>query len=958
MSSNQSVKYKKFVVAAASAALVASALAPVASAKEFTDTKGNTHEVAIDALSDAGVITGNLDGSFLPNKTLTRSDVVKLMGKWLVTQDYKVPTDYKTNMRFKDLTSSSNDELLQYAAIVKDNGVFNGSDGRLLAGDKITRENMAVVIVRAFDKVNDIDLVKYVAAQDFKKDVTDLGKAKAEARPAINVLDFFDITNPAAPAFNPKNTTSRGQFATFLYKTINADFSAIKAPKVDQVAVDAAAEQVKAGAVTVARGNYATDANKLAAVQAYVTSLVTEKDVVSTVVAGKTAGEYAVTLTKGEAKAEKTIAMTFDFAADDRFVTEVNALNATQVEVKFSTAVDKASLFTDGKSGAFKATVTLSSLDTVAAGTSTGKLSADGKTLTITTQNALSKRYDVVVDGLKSVTGAAFDKYESTITIAADKTAPTILGTEKVSASKVKVNFSEPMKAFTGVTFKYADGSAVTGVSGNIAAGAEEVEFTMTEDVNANKEIIATFIGAQDQAGNLMTPNPATVSFMKGAVDGVAPTVTSLTAINNKTVEVTFSEELASNPTLTGIDGTVTVSQDSTNKNKYIVKTNTAQSGLKNVTVTAGYKDLSGEIGAVYSKIVNFDVDTKEPKIVSNKVTTFEGVEYLELTFDEAVETSATLSTINVTGSKVSNFVTTPFTAVSVPVAKFVQNSSDKKVYRIALADLLGENDTKGAAYELTIKGQTASPATDVALVTDISGNLGPVSTKVNVTRNEDGTAVTTNKPVLDATVGTNGILVNADKTITVGFTVGAGQELDGASATNVNNYKFDGAVVKTAVLSPANAGKQVVTLTLQADSNQFTGERNVAISGVQLKNGLVMESFTTTEVLTENVAPTVTSAKLTDTNKVTLTFSEAVNTTAGTSDFALLIGGATVAANDAMTTATAETGVKTVVYTLETSVSAANITSGLSLKALSTLDIKDVAGNKLSVPANILVTQ
>ena len=56
------------------------------------------------------------------------------------------------------------------------------------------------------------------------------------------------------------------------------------------------------------------------------TSLVTEKDVVATVVAGKTAGEYAVTLTKGEAKAEKTIAVTFDFAADDRFVTEVNAI--------------------------------------------------------------------------------------------------------------------------------------------------------------------------------------------------------------------------------------------------------------------------------------------------------------------------------------------------------------------------------------------------------------------------------------------------------------------------------------------------------------------------------------------------------------------------------------------------------------------------------------------------------
>ena len=958
MTSKQSSKYKKFIVGAATAALVASAVAPVASAKDFNDTKGNTHEPAIDALSDAGVITGYPNGSFLPNKTLTRSDVVKLMGKWLVSEGYKVPTDYKTNMRFKDLTTKSNDELLQYAAVVKDNGVFNGSNGNLLATDNITRENMAVVIVRAFDTVEDIELVKYVKEQDFKKDVTDLAKAKAEARTAIDVLDYFDITNPAAPAFNPKATTTRGHFATFLHKAIKTDYSEVKAPvvDVDKVAVDAAAEQVKAGAVTVARGNYATDANKLAAVQAYVTSLVTEKDVVATVVAGKTAGEYAVTLTKGEAKAEKTIAMTFDFAADDRFVTEVNALNATQVEVKFSAAVDKASLFVDGKSGAFKATVTLGSLDSQPSDALTGELSADGKTLKITAKNALSKRYDVVVDGVKSVTGAAFDKYEKTITIAADKTAPTILGAERVSATQVKVKFSEPMKAFNATTFKYADGSTVTGVSGNVAAGADEVLFTLTEAVTSNKEIVATFIGAQDQAGNLITPNPATVSFTKGSADGVAPTVTSLTAINNKTVEVIFSEELASAPTLTGIDGIVTVSQDSTNKNKYIVKTNTAQSGLKNVTVTAGYKDLSGETGAVYSKIVNFDVDTVNPTIVSNKVTTIEGVEYLELAFDEAVEASATLDTINVTGSKVSNFVTTAITEVSVSADKFVQDSKDKKVYRIALADLLKGNDTKGATYELTLTGKTETPATNVALVTDISGNLGPVSTKVNVTRNEDGTASTTNKPVLDTTVGTNGILVNDDKTITVGFTVG-NQELDGASATNVNNYKFDGAVVKTAVLSPANAGKQEVTLTLQANSNNFTGVRNVMISGVQLKNGLVMEPVNTTEVLTENVAPTVTSAKLTDTNKVTLTFSEAVSTKAAATDFALLIGGATVAENDAVTTA-AETKATTVVFTLEKAVTAANITSGLSLKALSTLDIKDEAGNKLSVPANILVTQ
>ncbi|NYF23546.1 S-layer homology domain-containing protein [Sporosarcina sp. JAI121] len=224
---NQPSKYSKFLVGAASAALVASAVAPVASAADFKDTKGNTHEEAINALSDAGVISGYPDGTFLPNKTLTRSDVVKMMGKWLVSEGYKIPSDSKTNPRFSDLTTKSNGELLDYAAVVFDNGVFVGSNGRLLASDNISRENMAVVLVRAFDRVNDIDLATYVAGQEFNKDVKDLGLAKAEARPAIDVLDFFDITNPNVANFNPKGSTTRGHFATFLNNTLNADFSKV-----------------------------------------------------------------------------------------------------------------------------------------------------------------------------------------------------------------------------------------------------------------------------------------------------------------------------------------------------------------------------------------------------------------------------------------------------------------------------------------------------------------------------------------------------------------------------------------------------------------------------------------------------------------------------------------------------------------------------------------------------------
>ncbi|GKV57393.1 hypothetical protein NCCP2222_33400 [Sporosarcina sp. NCCP-2222] len=185
------------------------------------------------------------------------------MGKWLESEGYKAAADYKTNPRFIDLSSSSNEELLKYAALVKDNGVFVGTpDGKLDPTGNITRENMAIVLVRAFDRINDIDLATYVAGQDFKKDVTDRGTAKAEARPAIDVLDFFNITNPAAPAFNPKATTTRGHFATFLHQFSTADFSEV-APGPGAVVDSTAVKAVNATTVEVTFKDAVENVNSL-----------------------------------------------------------------------------------------------------------------------------------------------------------------------------------------------------------------------------------------------------------------------------------------------------------------------------------------------------------------------------------------------------------------------------------------------------------------------------------------------------------------------------------------------------------------------------------------------------------------------------------------------------------------------------------------------------------------------
>ena len=99
-------------------------------------------------------------------------------------------------------------------------------------------------------------------------------------------------------------------------------------------------------------------------------------------------------------------------------VKSVNAINATQVELTFNKSVDAKSLFTDGVSGGFKSgVVSIRSIDSVTDGTLTGELSQDGKVLTVTSTQQFEKRYDVVVDKVKTSSGSDVEKFSKIISL-------------------------------------------------------------------------------------------------------------------------------------------------------------------------------------------------------------------------------------------------------------------------------------------------------------------------------------------------------------------------------------------------------------------------------------------------------------------------------------------------------------------------------------------------------------
>lgn len=623
-------------------------------------------------------------------------------------------------------------------------------------------------------------------------------------------------------------------------------------------------------------------------------------------------------------------------------VESVTALNGVQLEVKFSQAVRAASLFENGEEGAFKAGVMkVSTLDGKPTGDLSGRLSADGKKVVITSENLLEGSYAVVVDQVASKDGEAFDKFESIIKVEKDVKAPTIVGTEQLNASQVKVKFSEPMQAFSAVKFAYADGKAIdAGITGTVEAGATEAIFTIAGDITASKDITATFIGAKDIAGNLISPNPATVTFQKGAKDGVAPTVSAITQKGAKQFVIKFSEEILSSPTVTVSNFNVDkVEKDTANPTQYIVTTKELLDEVQTVKVS-NYTDLSGEEGNESSKLVTFVKDTVAAKVVSAKVVadTPNNKEYLELTFDKDV-ILAENAAVSATGKYINNFVTNTISISDKAVDYKVD--TNKKVVRIALADLLAEADVKGAAYTLdfTLTGF----ATETGVATETA--------TATFTRGEDGKPENTEIVKVDSIVQDK----NDNSLVYVTFD----KEVAGASAISTSNYEISGAAVESVTLNPVQEdGKQVAVLKLVKGSNTYTGVRNIKISNVKaLGSTKTMAPYTTNEVsLKENVAPTVTSAKWTATDTIELTFSEGVVDATGL-DFEVLANGKSRATVNEVNAQIGSTAKKTVEIKVNT-ISNEELSSGISLKALPTLDVKDTAGNVLTVPNNITVTQ
>ena len=165
----------------------------------------------ISKLNEMNVINGYEDGTVRPEESVTREQLVKMI---VTALDLKASD---TNVSFKDVPSGHWSE--GYIINAASNGIVSGyEDGGFKPQDKVTREDMAVIIKRALDKVG-VSLNSENGAVKFGD--TDL--IASYAKDSVDAVSAFGIISGMGDnTFNPKGLLTRAQAAKVIYLVCEA----------------------------------------------------------------------------------------------------------------------------------------------------------------------------------------------------------------------------------------------------------------------------------------------------------------------------------------------------------------------------------------------------------------------------------------------------------------------------------------------------------------------------------------------------------------------------------------------------------------------------------------------------------------------------------------------------------------------------------------------------------------
>jgi large repetitive protein len=170
----------------------------------YQDLTKNWAKTDIEWMEQRLYLEGLGEGQFKPNQAITRAEFTSMLVKAL-----GLKADLEETTRFKDVSEDSwyYDEVLTAAAL----GIVKGKpDGTFAPNDSITREQMAIMIWRAYEKLG-------LASGNVKGDLailekfTDRGRISSGAAEAVAAAVREGLLNGKGSLLDPKGLTTRAQ---------------------------------------------------------------------------------------------------------------------------------------------------------------------------------------------------------------------------------------------------------------------------------------------------------------------------------------------------------------------------------------------------------------------------------------------------------------------------------------------------------------------------------------------------------------------------------------------------------------------------------------------------------------------------------------------------------------------------------------------------------------------------
>ncbi|MCM3714048.1 NEAT domain-containing protein [Alkalihalobacillus oceani] len=172
---------------------------------ELADIRGHWAEEAIRTLVEAGAVQGYGNGEFRPNNTVTRAEFAKIL-----VEAFDLTAD--TEVIFPDTAQHWAREAVAVAAGA---GIVTGySEARFGPNDRITREQMAVMIARTLN----------VNAEQAALNFVDAGQIALWAKEAVATAESHQIIQGYPNnRFAPKGQATRAEAVTVIVKALQLE---------------------------------------------------------------------------------------------------------------------------------------------------------------------------------------------------------------------------------------------------------------------------------------------------------------------------------------------------------------------------------------------------------------------------------------------------------------------------------------------------------------------------------------------------------------------------------------------------------------------------------------------------------------------------------------------------------------------------------------------------------------